>query len=119
MYAPLDITVVDLTASFQTVNGQNVRAAASLDEVSQTLGLNELGTENNDSYLLIGQFLIGATNDNPALFASNAYTGLASAADVGGNNLTDGTALVLLAGTGDSPQFFGNVSTMRQGTCSA
>src|SRR5439155_9117559 len=85
-YAPFDITVVDLTASLQNINGHMVRAAANLDEISQTLGINEGDAENNDSYVIVGQFQIGATNDNPATFAMNGYGGLSTGTDIGGNN---------------------------------
>lgn len=106
-YQPLDITVVELTSSFQTVNGHSVRAAANLDDISATLGANEGDAKNNDSYVIVGQFQIGASNDNPATFASNGYGGLSTGTDIGGNNNNDGTAFVLLIGSGDSAQFNG------------
>lgn len=106
-YEPFDITVVELTANFQNVNGNNVRAAANLNEISQILGANEGAAENNDSYIIVGQFLIGASNDNPAVFATNGYGGLSTGTDIGGYNNNDGTAFVTLIGSGDGAQFNG------------
>jgi hypothetical protein len=107
-YAPLDIQVVDLTTTAQTVPGTtaNVQAAASLNDVSNTLG--QLGS--HDSYVFVGLFAIGATNDNPANFASNGYGGLATGTDIGGNNNNDGTALVLMRNFANkySEQFLGD-----------
>lgn len=101
----LDIRVVDLTSNFQTVDGHNVRAAASLEEVSQTLGLNEAdSTENNDAYIFVARFVINGTF-NPA---NSLYGGLATGTDIGQNNNNDGTALVCLLGSGDSANFNGN-----------
>ena len=107
-YAPLDIQVVDLTTTAQTVPGTsvNVQAAASLNDVSNTLGL--LGS--HDSYVFVGLFAIGATNDNPANFATNGYGGLATGTDIGGNNNNDGTALVMMRNFANrySEQFLGD-----------
>ena len=96
-YEPFDINVVDLVGS---------AGAANLNDVSTILGANEGSGEDNDTYLLIGQFIINGT-DNPATFASNGYGGLSTGTDSGGDNDNDGTALVLLIGTGDSATFNG------------
>lgn len=104
-YAPLDITVVELTDTFQNVNGFNVRGAATLTEASQLLGLNEATTENNDAYILVGRYQIGPTNFNPAF---GQYGGLSTGTDIGTTNNNDGTALVCLLGGGDSGIFNGN-----------
>jgi hypothetical protein len=108
-YEPFDITVVELTANFQNVNGFNVRGAANLNEVSATLGVNEGVAENNDTYLLIGAYLInGVDNPNSNAFGTNAYGGLSTGTDINNNNNNDGTALVIFGGNGnitfDGPQ---------------
>lgn len=108
-FEPFDITVVDLTAAFQTVNGLSVRAPANLTEASQLLGQNEAAGENNDTYLLIGSYLINGTdNPNSNAFGTNAYGGMSNPADINGDNDEDGTALVIMNGTGlatfDGPQ---------------
>ena len=95
-YEPLDVTVSELTASTQSVNGHDVQAAASLADVSVTLGANEGDSENNDAYVLVGQIAIGASNDNPATFATNGYGGFASTTDIGADNTHDNSAIVLL-----------------------
>jgi hypothetical protein len=104
MYQGTDITVVELTGAFQMVNGFNVRAAASTTEISQTLGLNEGVGENNDGYIIVGQFEIGAADFNPAF---SLYGGLSTGTDIAANNNNDGTALVCLLGAGDSADFNG------------
>jgi hypothetical protein len=107
-YEPFDITVVELTADLQNVNGFNARAAVDLNEISTTLGLNEGVGENNDSYVIVGLFQIGASNDNPANFATNGYGGLATGTDIAANNNNDGTAFVLLSGPGAGANFNGD-----------
>ncbi|MEA2709543.1 MAG: hypothetical protein QOF78_2144, partial [Phycisphaerales bacterium] len=102
-YEAYDITVVELTDTLQNVNGHMVRSAANLNEISETLGINEGDSENNDSYIIVGQFLIGASNDNP----SSRYGGISTGTDIGGNNNNDGTAFVCLGGSGDSATFNG------------
>src|SRR5262245_6537808 len=52
-YAPLDIKVEE-------------KAATSLTDVSRTLGANEAETKNNDAYVIVGMFNIGANGDNPS-----------------------------------------------------
>lgn len=106
-YAPLDISVVDLTTTPQTVNGINVAAATSLQDISVTLGLNEGQSKNNDSYVIVGQYLIDPMGVayNPA---DSKYGGLSTGTDIGGFNNNDGTALVLLlTAGGDSAGFLG------------
>lgn len=103
-YAPLDITVVELTSSFQSVNGHNVRAAASLNDISLTLGANEGDAKNNDDYVIVGQIAIGASNDNPAAFATNGYGGISP---VNRPNNADNTSLVFLRNLDYSAQFLG------------
>jgi hypothetical protein len=107
-YQGLDIRVVELTSSFQTVDGNSVRAAASLTEISETLGLNEASSENNDAYVIVGRFVIDGTF-NPAL---SSYGGIATGTNIGTLNTADGTAFVCLTGsndtTGTSPNFLGN-----------
>jgi hypothetical protein len=114
-YEPLDITVVELTATAQNVNGHMVQAAANLNEVSDTLGVNEGDAKNNDGYVLVGLISIGASGDNPVFFASNGYGGIATGTDIGSANNNDGSALVLLRpvpGPGGAPlysaQFLGD-----------
>lgn len=106
-YQGLDITVVDLTATPQNVNGHTVQAASSLAEISQTLGANEGDAKNNDTYVIVGQFIINGT-DNPRFFATNGYGGISTATDIGGLNNNDGTALVMLKGSGDGVLFNGD-----------
>jgi hypothetical protein len=95
MYEPFDITVVELTANFQDVNGFQVRAAANLNEVSDILGLNEAATKNNDTYVFVGEISIGGNQYNPAL---SAYGGISTGTDIGLPNNNDGAVLVLLTG---------------------
>jgi hypothetical protein len=83
-FEPLDINVV-------VVGG-----AASLAEISVTLGQNEAETENNDGYMLIAALAIGPNGDDPTQFATNGYGGKATGTDIGSNNNNDGTALTLL-----------------------
>ncbi|MEZ6093812.1 MAG: zinc-dependent metalloprotease family protein [Pirellulaceae bacterium] len=95
MFEPLDITVVELTAAFQNVNGTMARAASSFADISVTMGLNEGAAENNDAYMIVGQLFVNGTDD-PTTFAANGYGGLATGTDIGGANNNDGTALTLL-----------------------
>jgi hypothetical protein len=94
-YAPLDITVQQASA-------------ASLADISVTLGANEAQAENNDSYVIVGLFMINGT-DNPVYFASNGYGGLATGTDINNFNNNDGTAFVLMRPFSDrySEQFLG------------
>lgn len=97
-FEPFDINVVDLVGS---------AGAANLNDVSTILGNNEGGPENNDTYLLIGGYLINGT-DNPNSNAfSNPYGGLSTGSDINGDNDEDGTALVILSGPGAGAQFNG------------
>lgn len=91
-FQPLDVVVTELTSAWQVVSGQQVRAAASVDDISRTLGANENEPENNDAYIIVGRFVIDGT-DNPTEFANNAYGGLAPV-DV--SNTRDHTAFVML-----------------------
>jgi|GEM_PF-2848866 len=108
VYAPYDVTVVDLTADFQNVNGHMVRAAANLDDVAATLSANSGDPKHFNSYVFVSQDLIGASNDNPATFATNGYGGLANGLNIGGNKNNSNTALVLLIGAGDGALFHGD-----------
>ncbi len=94
-YAPLDITVQQASA-------------ASLADISVTLGANEAQAEDNDSYVIVGLFMINGT-DNPVYFASNGYGGLATGTDINNFNNNDGTAFVLMRPFSDrySEQFLG------------
>lgn len=99
-FEPFDINVVELVGT---------AGAANLNDVSTILGQNEGAAENNDTYLLIGGWLINGTdNPNSNAFGTNAYGGLSTGTDINGNNDNDGTALVIFGGTGnatfDGPQ---------------
>src|SRR5262249_4306087 len=101
-YAPFNVTVVDLTANYQNVNGHNVRAAASLDEISQTLGINNADAQHNDGYVLVGQLMLGPNNFDP----SGLYGGIATQTDIGMANTHDGSALALAEATYANPATF-------------
>lgn len=104
MYEPFDITVVELTAAAQIVNGHSVSAAADLDDISDTLGINEGDAENNDTYIVVGEFLLDGGSYNPA----SDYGGISTGTDIGGPNANDGTATVhLISGFNDSTDFNG------------
>jgi len=94
-YEPLDVTVVELTASNQLVNGFNVRGAASLNDISLTMNLNEAAAKNNDNYVLVGNMFIGPAGYNPG------YDGLVGIADdddlLARSNLRDDTSVITLA----------------------
>lgn len=97
VYAPFDVTVIDLTAAGTTVGGKTVAAAASLDDVARTLAASGNGF---DSYVFVAQAIIGGTTagptTDPTQFAQNGYGGKASGLDIGGDNNNQGTALSLL-----------------------
>ena len=96
-YEPLDITVVELTASAQIVNGVSVRGASSLNDVSLTLDANEAAVKDNDCYILVGQMIIGAGNYNPG---ADGLVGIADLDDLlARSNLRDDTAVITLNGT--------------------
>jgi hypothetical protein len=94
-YEPLDVTVVELTSANQLVNGFNVRGAASLNDISLTMNLNEAAAKNNDNYVLVGNMFIGVNRYNPG------YDGLVGIADdddlLARSNLRDDTSVVTLA----------------------
>lgn len=93
-FEPFDITVVELSGAVMGVNGTQVRAASSLDDISITLGLNESEAENNDAYILVAAFLIDGTDD-----PSTRIGGVDPGTDVvGARNENDGTAVVCLTG---------------------
>lgn len=105
-YEPFDITVVELTATPQTVNGYQVRAAANFDEMSTLLGLNEGETKNNDAIVFVGQTVINGFNQ---FVFSQAFggglLGVASGNDVNAplSNRSDGFAFTFMD---DSTDFF-------------
>jgi Metallo-peptidase family M12/RTX calcium-binding nonapeptide repeat (4 copies) len=101
-YAPFNVAVVDLTAGSQNVNGHSVRAAASLDEVSQTLGVNNADAQHNDGYVLVGQLTLGPNNFDP----SGQYGGIATQTDIGLPNTHDGSALALVEANYVNPATF-------------
>ena len=89
-YEAIDVTVVELTATDQTVNGITVKGAATLADVSVTLGLNEVGSRNNDTYALVGMGLV----DGNDLLGDFGLAGIANGKDLGNKaNLNDDTCL--------------------------
>ncbi|MFM7148240.1 MAG: hypothetical protein ACKO23_00190, partial [Gemmataceae bacterium] len=99
-HEPLDINVVELTAEYQTIDGFQIRGAASMDEVSANLGLNETDTKNNDTYVFIG--IITINDENPFDFG---LLGISNGTDMPnvdgtGSNLTDGSVLTFMGGYG-------------------
>jgi fibronectin-binding autotransporter adhesin len=97
-----DVTVVELTATDQTINGITVRGAASLADISVTLGLNEGGSRNNDTYALVGMGIVNGDD----LLGDIGLAGIANGKDLGNKaNLNDDTCLNFV-----SPSFpLGNV----------
>ncbi len=112
-YEPFDITVVDLTADFQNVNGHNVRAAATLADAAATLAINNAGPKHNDAYVFVSRYLINGANLLEKAFRPNslnlssptALSGLANGQDSGGFNANDGTATVFLRNAPSSNGF--------------
>ena len=101
-YEPLDITVVELTAGAQIVNGVSVRGASSLNDVSLTLDANEAAIKDTDCYVLVGQMIIGAGNYNPG---ADGLVGIADADDLNSrSNLRDDTAVITLNGNSYSSE---------------
>lgn len=98
-YKPFDVTVVELTAAAQTVNGHSVRAAANMNDIANTLAINNGGPKHLDTYILVGRYTIAGHTALP-------FGGLAPGANgtaAGGDN----TGVVPLYGqsvayTGDS-----------------
>jgi hypothetical protein len=101
-YEPFDVTVVELTNTPQTVNGFSIKAATSLADVSKTLGLNEGGAKNNDSYSFVGVGIL----DGFDLFGDFGLAGIAGGTDLNNkSNLSDDLNLNFV-----SPNFqLGNV----------
>lgn len=101
-YQATDVTVVELTANNQTVNGITVKGAASLADVSVTLGLNEGSARNNDTYAFVG---VGIINGDDML-GDFGLAGIANGKDLNNKaNLNDDTCLNFI-----SPSFLlGNV----------
>lgn len=90
-FEPFDVTVVDLGAAPQDVNGHTVQPAASLDDAAATLAANDADPKPHDAYVFVSRFLIDGVNAFPA------GGGLASNLDVYGYNSFDGSAAVGLA----------------------
>jgi hypothetical protein len=105
-YEPFDITVVELTADFQRVNGHNVRAAATLTEAASTLAVNNADQKHNDSYVFVSRFVVNGVNILDKAFSLMGGTvslgGVANGKDVGTFNSHDGTAAVFLQDTPNS-----------------
>ena len=101
-YESTDVTVVELTANDQIINGITVKGAKTLADVSVTLGLNEGGSRNNDSYALVGQGIVNGDD----LLSDFGLAGIASGNDLESKaNLSDDTCLNFV-----SPSFpLGNV----------
>jgi hypothetical protein len=87
-FAGLDVTVVELTTSGQMLSdGRFVAGTSTMAGVSQVLRNNN--TNTRDVYIIAATPAIGASNDNPNNFATNAYGGIAP----GGNVLGEDTDL--------------------------
>jgi fibronectin-binding autotransporter adhesin len=97
-----DVTVVELTAKDQTINGITFKGASSLADISVTLGLNEGGSRNNDTYALVGMGIVNGDD----LLGDIGLAGIANGTDLGNKaNLNDDTCLNFV-----SPSFpLGNV----------
>ncbi|WP_197491123.1 hypothetical protein [Planctomyces sp. SH-PL62] len=113
MLAPFDVTVVELTSATTMIEGNEVRAAANLDDVSRTLAANNATSKHNDSYMFIVQALIGGTTDddttNPQRFPDNGYGGIANSLDIGSTNQHEGSAFTLLRDDDLSAERLGDV----------
>lgn len=92
-YEPFDITVAELTSTLTDVNGYLVQAASSLNDISATLGVNEGGGKDNDTYVIVGQFIVGGTDN-----LSNFIGGISPGADLSNFNTHDGTPIVCVDG---------------------
>src|SRR5262245_16215201 len=121
-YAPFDISVVELTATAINVNGRMVQGAASLAEISSTLGANEMGVaKNNDGYVLLGAMTVhrpaaaGGDFDPSTLFG-----GYASVIDMPSSNNNDNSAVCYLgpsalSGSNINAGAFGNLISHEAG----
>ena len=75
-FASLDVTLVELTATAQTLaDGRTVAGAANMIDVIATLRGND--TTTKDVYVIVAMPGIGTGNANPRTFATNAYGGIA------------------------------------------
>jgi len=62
-YKPFDITVVELTATPQSVNGHTVSAASSFAAMGATQAINNSDPKHFDAYIVVGRFTVaGSTN---------------------------------------------------------
>ena len=86
-YEVFDVTVVNLTANFQTVNGNQVRAASSIADIDTTLHINDAAAEHNDAYVMVTGFSGSAG-------VSQGFFGVAGGNDILTTNLADDTAIV-------------------------
>ncbi|WP_422932153.1 beta strand repeat-containing protein [Singulisphaera sp. PoT] len=69
-YAPLNITVVELTASpVTTADGRTVRGASSMTDVINTLGAGP--SSSHDAYIFVATFIADPTGPNTQTYGPN------------------------------------------------
>ncbi|MFO0935251.1 MAG: VCBS repeat-containing protein [Gemmataceae bacterium] len=98
LYEPFNIAVVELTSTPQIVNGHSVKAASSLADISVTLGANNSDTQHNDSYTMVGQWLLDGTD---FVAATGGVVGISNGSDLnglgGGSNNFEGSVIVTVS----------------------
>lgn len=82
-FAGLNVTVVELTATAQTLaDGRTVAGTTNMRGISDTL---RSGQASHDVYIIAATPGIGAANANPRFFAKNGYGGIAPTGTVLGD----------------------------------
>jgi hypothetical protein len=109
-YDPVNIRVVELTSEFQNVNGHQVRAAGTLDDVAATLAVNDNDPQHHDAYVFACRIGVGPDGYSPTNIGKAHGDDIPDTGDNSGpGNRRDGLAFTFLAA--DARDSFGRLAS--------